>query len=133
MDPRIAWALEQMERRLSEPLRMRALAESVQLSPSRFTHLFCAEMGISPVRYLQTQRMERARVLLERSMLTVKEVMLQVGCNDPSHFARDFRRYHGVPPSAWRTHLGYRPREATERTAEEPVEAGPVPPDLVVA
>ena len=46
--------------------------------------------------------MERARLLLERTFLSVKEVMTFVGVNDPSHFSRDFRRRHGVAPTSFR-------------------------------
>jgi transcriptional regulator GlxA family with amidase domain len=103
MDPRIQWATTELERRLAEPLSVGQLAAECNLSPSRFAHLFRAETGVSPMRYLHTQRMLRARVLLERTFLTVKQVMTQVGCGDPSHFARDFRRFHGMAPSDCRS------------------------------
>jgi AraC family transcriptional regulator, arabinose operon regulatory protein len=102
MDPRITWATTELERRLAEPVTVAQLAAAVNLSPSRFAHLFRAETGVSPMRYLHTQRMRRARLLLERTFLTVKQVMGQVGCGDPSHFARDFRRFHGLAPSECR-------------------------------
>jgi transcriptional regulator GlxA family with amidase domain len=57
--------------------------------------------------------MERARVLLERTFLSVREVMAQVGFRDPSHFSRDFRRFHGIAPSAVRGVA--RPATASER------------------
>jgi AraC-like DNA-binding protein len=47
-------------------------------------------------------RLRRARLLIERTFLSVKEVMGLVGYSDPSHFSRDFRRFHGVSPSALR-------------------------------
>jgi AraC family transcriptional regulator of arabinose operon len=102
MDPRIAWAMAEIEQRLTEPLTVAKLADAVRLSPSRFAHLFRAETGMAPMRFLHVQRMKRARGLLERTSLSVKEVMVKVGCGDPSHFARDFRRFHGMPPSQCR-------------------------------
>jgi AraC-like DNA-binding protein len=102
MDTRIADAARRIEERMGEPLTVAMLAREFNLSPSRFAHLFRAEFGVAPMRYLHTQRMVRARQLLEDTFLTVKEVMVQVGCSDPSHFARDFRRFHGVPPKEWR-------------------------------
>jgi AraC-like DNA-binding protein len=99
MDTRIESALSQMEQQLAEPLSIATLAAGVNLSASRFAHLFSREVGTSPARYLHALR---ARVLLERSFLTVKEVMALVGCNDPSHFSRDFRRFHGIVPSVCR-------------------------------
>lgn len=120
MDPRIIWAIEEIDRRVGERIRVGELAAAVNLSPSRFTHMFRAAMGTTPMRYLQVRRMERARTLLETTFLSVKEVMARVGCSDPSHFSRDFRRYHGVPPSAWRTSSGYRPRDGTASARSTP-------------
>ena len=102
MDPRIAHVISSMERDLDGRLSIAALAGSVHLSPSRLTVLFKRETGVSPVRYLRALRMERARVLLERTFLSVREVMAFVGVSDPSHFTRDFSRHHGVPPSRLR-------------------------------
>ena len=102
MDPRIGPAIGPMEEAIDREVLVAELAASVSLSPSRFAYLFRRDTGVSPARYLHTLRMERARLLLERTFLTVKEVMAYVGVNDPSHFSRDFRRYHGVPPTGLR-------------------------------
>ena len=102
MDQRIASVINSMETAIDGRLTVTALAAAVNLSPSRLTVLFRCETGVSPARYLRALRMERARHLLERTFLTVKEVMAFVGVHDPSHFARDFSRYHGVPPSRLR-------------------------------
>ena len=103
IDRRITWAVAHMHRHLAEPLAIPRLAALVNLSPSRFRHLFKTQIGVAPAAYLQRLRLRRARMLLERTFLTVKEVMTLVGYNDPSHFARDFRRAHGVAPSALRS------------------------------
>ena len=101
-DWRITWAVDYMQRHLAEPLTVPGLAARVNLSASRFRDLFSAQTGIGPVEYLQRLRLRRARLLIERTFLTVKEVMGLVGYNDPSHFSREFRRYHGVTPSSLR-------------------------------
>jgi len=122
-DRRIAWAVDHMYRHLAEPLAVPALAARLNLSPSRFRDLFSTQTGIAPGQYLRRLRLRRARLLIERTFLTVKEVMGLVGYNDPSHFSRDFRRYHGVAPSALRgreiaTPLRrYRPRPPPARSA----------------
>ena len=102
VDPRITWAVAHMQRHLAEPIVMGDLAASVNLSPSRFRELFTRQAGVGPAQYLQRLRLRRARLLIERTFLSVKEVMALVGYNDPSHFSRDFRRLHGVAPSALR-------------------------------
>ena len=102
LDWRITWTVEYMQGHIAEPLTIPELAAQVNLSPSRFRDLFGAQTGMGPLLYLQRLRLRRARLLLERTFLTVKEVMALVGYNDPSHFSREFRRYHGVTPSSLR-------------------------------
>lgn len=102
-DPRITWIVDYMLRHMSEPLSVATLAERVNLSRSRFIALFTAQTGVAPMRFLQRVRLRRARLLVERTFLSVKEIMALVGYNDPSHFARDFRREHGTAASALRT------------------------------
>jgi AraC family transcriptional regulator, arabinose operon regulatory protein len=102
-DPRITWAVEHMQRHLHQPIAIAALAARVNLSPSRFRHLFTVQTGVGPALYLQRLRLRRARLLIERTFLSVKEVMALVGYSDPSHFSRDFRRSHGVSPTALRS------------------------------
>jgi AraC-like DNA-binding protein len=99
MDSRIAVVVACMEQTLEQGASLAELAAAVNLSVSRLSHLFREEIGVAPGRYLQVIRMQRARILLERTFLNVKEVMACVGVADPSHFARDFRKYHGLAPS----------------------------------
>lgn len=102
IDPRISWTVAHMQRHLADSMAITDLAARVNLSPSRFRALFTAQTGVGPAQYLQWLRLRRARLLLERTFLSVKEVMALVGYNDPSHFARDFRRLHGGSPTSFR-------------------------------
>jgi AraC family transcriptional regulator len=102
IDPRISWIVSHLQRHFAEPMTVGELAALVNLSPSRFRALFAAQTGASPALFLQRLRLRRARLLLEHSFLSVKEVMAAVGYSDPSHFARDFRRAHGKSPSGCR-------------------------------
>ena len=102
MDPRVERALIEMEQRITERVTVGELAQTAQLSRSRFAHLFRQETGCTPMRHLFLIRMERARVLLERTTLAVNEIMICVGYSDPSHFARDFRLHHELGPREYR-------------------------------
>jgi AraC-like DNA-binding protein len=102
VDPRIVRALADIHTHLARLAPLTTLARAANLSLSRFSHLFREEVGASPARYVHALRMVRAQILLERTSLSVKEVMAHVGCNDPSHFARDFRAFHGLSPREWR-------------------------------
>jgi transcriptional regulator GlxA family with amidase domain len=123
-DPRVTWAVAYMQRAMRERIGIRDLAKAVNLSASRFTHLFAAQTGVPPTHYLQRLRLHRARLLIERTFLSVKEVMVLVGYSDPSHFARDFRRRHGMAPNRLRE----RAREAPLRVASDPLDSDDEPP-----
>ena len=102
MDPRVRQAINLLTEDLSRPLDVKSLAASVNLSTSRFRHLFKQETGLTPAQYLKRLRIEGARELLEGSFLRLKEVMPKVGVSDESHFVRDFKKAHGLPPITYR-------------------------------
>ncbi|HXG55469.1 MAG TPA: helix-turn-helix transcriptional regulator, partial [Vicinamibacterales bacterium] len=66
-----------------------------------------------PARYLQCLRLRRAALLIERTFLSVKEVMALVGYSDPSHFSRDFKRRYGMAPRELRERARLSPLCAT--------------------
>ena len=75
------------------------IAREAGLSVSRACHLFKAETGVTIRRRLQDIRMQRARLLLDTTSMTVKEVAALAGYSTSSHFARAFRKAHGTSPS----------------------------------
>jgi AraC family transcriptional regulator, arabinose operon regulatory protein len=105
IDDRIVRALDAMHYRMAEPITVRELAAVAGLSPSRFAHLFRRTVGAPPLQHLHALRMRRARQLLEESSLPIRDVMRHVGWNDPSHFAKDFKRRFGVGPRRYRDRI----------------------------
>ena len=102
MDHRIERVIELLDCRLSEGVTFDQLAQTVNLSLSRFQHIFKAETGMSPAHYLRLRRMERAKVLLETSFLPVKQILLSLGVRDRSHFEREFKTRYGLTPAQCR-------------------------------
>jgi len=85
---------------------VRDMSRWVNLSDSHLAHLFRQEAGVSLQRFLKNVRLERSCELLETTYLSVKEVMAQVGFNDPSHFVREFHKRFGETPREYRSHHG---------------------------
>lgn len=106
MDPRVQVVAERITRTLSRPLALDDLSHSVNLSASRLRHLFKSETGTTPSQYLKTLRLQRAGDLAATTFLTVKEIMVQVGFADESHFVRDFQRLYGISPRRYRAAHG---------------------------
>ncbi len=106
VDPRVLDAMETMAASLADPISVAELARRAGLSPSRFGHLFAAQVGVSPMRYLERQRMRLAEQLLDLTPRTVAEIARTVGFGDPLYFSSRFRAYAGMPPTVYRRRRG---------------------------
>jgi AraC-like DNA-binding protein len=102
MDPRVEKIEQLMRDNVQQNWSLRELAQAVNLSVWRLSHIFASEVGKSPMQYLRELRMGRAKYLLETSFLSVKEIAHQVGLNDESHFVRDFKKVYGDAPTRYR-------------------------------
>lgn len=78
--------------------RMRNFA----LSPNNFSQQFKHQFGISPVKYLTSIRIERAKKLLVETQMPVNEVAAQSGFSDISSFQRNFKNSVSVTPTQYR-------------------------------
>lgn len=101
-DDRVARAESWARRRLCEEFTVEDFAEAAGLSPRTFARRVERATGLSPVRFLQRLRVERAVELMETTKLPFEEVARQVGYAEPSTLRRLLRRDHGVEPRALR-------------------------------
>ncbi len=101
--PSIENAIQFMVGHHTEPrMRLNDIANSVHLSVAHFGRLFKDEVGQAPMKFLSQLRVERAKALLDRADLSVGEVGVAVGFEDPLHFSRVFRSATGKSPRAYR-------------------------------
>ena len=105
MDRRIRVAVERLHANLRSRISVADLARSVNMSRSRFSHLFKIEMSQSPSQYVRTLRMIEAQRLLSETFLSVKEISAKLGNLDRSHFSREFEKFSGASPTAFRKRL----------------------------
>lgn len=85
---------------LDEDLSLDTLASVACYSTSHFCHVFKESTGQSPYQYVIQRRMEEALCQLQtHPRLCVSTVARNVGYRSPSHFSRQFKKYHGVSPS----------------------------------
>jgi transcriptional regulator GlxA family with amidase domain len=105
MDRRIQVVISAMESRISYQWNEDELAQLVNLSTSRFRHLFKTNIGLTAAQYLKSIRMQKAELLLRTSFLSIKEIVNQIGMTSGSHFGREFKKLHGAPPRQYRTSI----------------------------
>jgi AraC family transcriptional regulator, arabinose operon regulatory protein len=102
MDRRIDLIISRIEAEPAGTWDTPSLAALVNLSPSRFRHLFKQETGTSPAQYLKDFRLRKAEIMLRTSFLSVKQILRQVGLGSNAHFVHDFRKMFGMTPTAYR-------------------------------
>jgi AraC-like DNA-binding protein len=76
----------------------RELARRCGVSPRQLQRFFILKTGKSPQKWLNDLRQHLALWSLNE-MKSVKQVSHELGYKQPSHFSREFKRAHGVPPS----------------------------------
>lgn len=102
MDRRVLAVINYMLEDLSRPLRLREIAHSVNLSASRLQHLFKTDTNMTAAQYLKSQRMQRAKQLIDSTFLNTKQIIQIVGMKDESHFVREFKKIYGLPPGSYK-------------------------------
>ncbi len=92
-----------MEEHFADPsLSMSAIADAYSISSVRLSLDFKEAVGMSPSEYLLRLRMEKAKALLSKTELSIKDICAQVGYYDASGFIRRFKKYMGVTPVQYR-------------------------------
>ncbi|CCO46749.1 putative Transcriptional regulator AraC family [Vibrio nigripulchritudo SOn1] len=94
---------EYLMENLDQPIRLNALADMCQLTPSQFQRHFKARMGITPYAWLTRLRMEHALSLLLHGVNSVN-VALRVGFYDQAHFVKAFKTTYGATPGQINCH-----------------------------
>lgn len=102
LDPRIQAVIDHLGTRLHERWAIGDLARIAELSESRLAHLFREQTGVTPLQFLEQQRIARARELLLVTGRSVADIAEEVGMSDATWFARVFRRHVGASPREYR-------------------------------
>jgi len=101
-DPRLAVTMtalhEQPERRWTLP----EMAKLAHLSRTAFFERFQACLGQTPAEYLQWWRLQLAAQRLRETQDSVGSIAMTVGYDNPSAFARAFKRLLGQSPHEYR-------------------------------
>lgn len=85
-----------------EPLTVAMVARVACLSPYHFHRMFKLGFGETPMEFLQSRRLDEARILLTRTDMPVTAIGLAVGFESPGSFSWLFRRRFGLSPRQFR-------------------------------
>ncbi len=86
----------------AESVNLVSIAKKAGYSKFHYSRLFKKTTGVSPWTYALGLKIDRAKEMLMNSDVSVKEVSLTVGINDPNYFSRLFAKHAGMPPVRYR-------------------------------
>ena len=78
------------------------LANKCFLSDTYFRKIFIKVYGTTPLAYINSLRLERAKALLSELNSSIEQVALKSGFSDVKYFSTVFKKSFGIPPSRYR-------------------------------
>ncbi|WP_159885198.1 helix-turn-helix transcriptional regulator [Paenibacillus puerhi] len=87
---------------ISEPLLLSRLADFAGYSPYHFTRIFKERVGLPPLYYVSSLRLQKAKDLLLRTNLSIRDISLEIGQQSLGTFTSRFTERVGMTPSQFR-------------------------------
>jgi two-component system, response regulator YesN len=78
------------------------VSKEVNISPYYFSKLFKEETGENFIEYLTNMRINKAKELLSKTDMSMKEICCHIGYSDPNYFSRLFKKNLGVTPTEYK-------------------------------
>ncbi len=94
-----------IEKHLAEKIKVASLAELMYLSISHFHKEFKQAFQVSPMQYIQMQKLKKAQYLLATTDLTIGEIANRIGYDHAYPFIRFFKTMYGASPGKYKKAL----------------------------
>lgn len=95
-----------MEAHYHEKISLDQIAANMYLSSFYISKLFKSETGDTPINYLISLRMQKAKELLDQDPeKSIQSVAAAVGYEDAYHFSKLFKKYYGLSPLYYKARL----------------------------
>lgn len=96
--PLLSW----LEENPGGKITVEEMAERAAMSPRNFVRVFLRETGVTPAKYMELVRLERAIRLLEETRHSIEVVAGESGFASAEQMRRTFSRHLGINPAAYR-------------------------------
>jgi transcriptional regulator GlxA family with amidase domain len=105
-DALVGRAAKHLRDHVAENVSLREVCRRVGVTERTLARRFQTTFGMSPLTYLQSQRVARARSLLERTKQSFDAIVAECGYADASSFRKLFARHVGMTPREYRSRFG---------------------------
>jgi len=107
-DPAVGRALRLLHRDCAHHWTVAELAREAGMSRTILAERFTALLGLPPMTYLTSWRMQRAASLLSAGTATLAQITDEIGYESEASFSRAFKRMTGLSPTHWRQKARHR-------------------------
>ncbi len=90
-----------MEEKIYGDINLNGIGDMLGVSTSHLNAVFKSYTAMTPYQYAISIKIRKAKELLERDDLPIKEVAFRLGFDDPYYFSRLFKKKTGISPSRW--------------------------------
>lgn len=86
----------------SQNITLDFLSDLSYMNKFHLVHTFTKEIGVSPINYVITRRIQEAKNLLATTNYSIRDIASIVGFSNSSYFSQMFRKISGVSPKSYR-------------------------------
>lgn len=91
-----------MKSHLHENYSLKELAHQQHISVSHYADLFKRKTGRSPIQYFNQLKIHKSCQYLYFTDMSIKEICVELGIDDPYYFSRLFKKMMGLSPAKYR-------------------------------
>lgn len=113
-DKQIQMLCDYMEEHYAENISLETLLSMTSFGKSYLLRSFTRQVGVSPYRFLQTIRIDKAKKLLEEGIEPI-DAAGRTGFSDQSHFTNFFKSFIGLTPKQYQRIFIGGPSPAVQR------------------
>lgn len=104
-DSRLAYVIRFIRDHLHEPLCIDMLSGKACMSQSHFHRVFKQELGVSPIAFINNERIKLAVSLLQDPQRKIKDIYMDCGFESRSYFNRVFRNKQQLSPGEYQLQM----------------------------
>lgn len=97
-NPSIEAVLDYIKEHIDEPISIDTLTDIASMSKAAFFRVFKETLDISPIDYINRERVEIAKNRLVDISKSVTDICYELGYNHMTYFIRVFKKYEGITP-----------------------------------
>ncbi|MCG2613936.1 AraC family transcriptional regulator [Terrimonas sp. NA20] len=102
---RLHFVLHYIHEHLTDKIAVDALSRKAYLSRNMFFKWFKEQFGVTPLDYINRERIKLAKQLLADKRNNVSAVSMQCGFTDVNYFVRLFKKSEGITPGVYQAML----------------------------